>query len=49
MSTNNSNDLVLVPYVSPTMNHDPWKDYNDRLTNKINDEILKSEIERWER
>lgn len=32
--------LVLVPYVSPTLNKDPLKEYNDRSMQQMMDQIL---------
>lgn len=46
LSTNHPNDLVLVPYVSPTMNHDPWENYNKAKIEKLLDEIFTDELER---
>lgn len=36
--------LKMIPYVSPTMKHDPWENYDDKILQKINDEILKESI-----
>lgn len=38
----------LIPYVSPTLHYDPWKNYDDELINKINNELLKNDIEKWD-
>ena len=39
-TTTEKTPLVLVPYVSPTLNKDPLKEYNDRSMQQIMDQIL---------
>ena len=39
-TTTEKTPLVLVPYVSPTLNKDPLKEYHDRSMQQMMDQIL---------
>lgn len=40
------NDLVLVPYESPTLNYDPMENYSHKQYQDIMDQIFINEVKR---